>query len=220
MVFVGLLLLAYCPDIVLTQHYYEDYDDTNSQIMEMYQKFGSHLFASPDYESGVRVANWYARSGVNPEELGNYVEGDIVFPNNISMARNGIVTLSSKWPHGIIPYTIAGRFSQTDLQTLKWAFAEYARLTCIKFVPRVNELDYIYIANDREGCYSAVGRVGGAQKINLQSPGCAQRGTVIHELMHVVGFFHEHTRWDRNRYVTIDYRNIIPGALVISNDNR
>lgn len=54
MVFVGLLLLllAYCPDIVLTQHYYEDYDDTNSQIMEMYQKFGSHLFASPDYESG------------------------------------------------------------------------------------------------------------------------------------------------------------------------
>ena len=32
-----------------------------------------------------------------------------------------------------------------------------------------------------------------------------------HELGHVLGFFHEHQRWDRDQCVTIHYENIKPG---------
>jgi len=33
-------------------------------------------------------------------------------------------------------------------------------------------------------------------------------GVAIHEIMHVLGFFHEHVRKDRDKYVSIDWNSI------------
>ena len=33
--------------------------------------------------------------------------------------------------------------------------------------------------------------------------GCMEYSTIIHEIMHVVGFYHEHERWDRDQYIDI-----------------
>ena len=33
----------------------------------------------------------------------------------------------------------------------------------------------------------------------------------VQELGHVLGFFHEHQRWDRDKYMTVHYENIKPG---------
>lgn len=86
---------------------------------------------------------------------------------------------------------------------------EYHTKTCIKFVERTNEADYISITGQYGGCFSAVGRIRGAQQVNLQVPGCVtMKGTVIHELMHVLGFFHEHSRYDRDDYIDINFNNI------------
>jgi hypothetical protein len=49
----------------------------------------------------------------------------------------------------------------------------------------------------------------GAHQVNL-SPACyaSQTGTTMHELMHRVGFHHEHTRPDRDNYVDVIWANI------------
>uniref|UniRef100_A0A0M3J6D7 Metalloendopeptidase n=1 Tax=Anisakis simplex TaxID=6269 RepID=A0A0M3J6D7_ANISI len=41
---------------------------------------------------------------------------------------------------------------------------------------------------------------------------CIRYSTIIHELMHVIGFIHEHQRADRDAYVKIMWQNVIPGA--------
>lgn len=49
----------------------------------------------------------------------------------------------------------------------------------------------------------------GAHQVNL-APACyaSQTGTTMHELMHRVGFHHEHTRPDRDNYVDVIWANI------------
>ncbi|XP_078669521.1 astacin-like metalloendopeptidase [Branchiostoma floridae x Branchiostoma belcheri] len=58
-------------------------------------------------------------------------------------------------------------------------------------------------------CWSKPGRMGGMQELSL-GDGCMWKGTVRHELMHTVGFWHEHQRPDRDDYVTIMLDNVDP----------
>jgi hypothetical protein len=60
----------------------------------------------------MRVAAWKNDSNVNPEELGLYLEGDIMQPSS----RNGLTALTARWPGGIIPYEIRGTFSECSSQ--------------------------------------------------------------------------------------------------------
>ncbi|CAG2102669.1 unnamed protein product [Medioppia subpectinata] len=58
-------------------------------------------------------------------------------------------------------------------------------------------------------CYSMVGGIGGKQDLQL-APNCFGR-TLIHELLHALGFKHEHSRPDRDNYVEVIWANIKPG---------
>ena len=41
-------------------------------------------------------------------------------------------------------------------------------------------------------------------------PGCVRYPTILHELGHVIGFYHEHSRPDRNEHIEVKYDNVIP----------
>lgn len=69
-------------------------------------------------------------------------------------------------------------------------------------------------------CFSSLGRIGERQLISLQKWGCVQHGIVQHEVMHALGFFHEHTRSDRDKHILIHWEQIkdcecLPFAYVV-----
>lgn len=57
---------------------------------------------------------------------------------------------------------------------------------------------------------------GGRQQLNLQpntiEVGCFRIGTVIHEYLHAVGFFHMQSATERDDYVRIVWENIQSGT--------
>lgn len=102
------------------------------------------------------------------------------------------------------------------MDLIERALNVYHEKTCIYFVPRTAEhTDYISITSQNTGCWSSVGRVGGQQIVNFQLNGCLEKiGTVLHELMHVVGFMHEQNRENRDDYIDVVRDNISPGYEV------
>ncbi|KAM8707428.1 hypothetical protein ACLKA7_011504 [Drosophila subpalustris] len=179
--------------------------------------FGFYLFGKPDHKQTAALVGNYSKEkdAVNPEELGSYLQGDILVPRTRQLLRNGLPEMSSRWPHGIVPYVIKGSFRKHHIAAINEAMEEYHKYTCIRFVPRVDEPDYIVIGNQKSGCWSSLGRLGGRQRINLQTPSClANFGTAVHELMHSLGFMHEQNRDDRDAYVRINRENVRDNMMI------
>lgn len=95
------------------------------------------------------------------------------------------------------------------------AIAHISDRTCLKFVPVTESphfQDYIFVVGSvSRSCSSYVGRRGGSQQISLPQQ-CHRLGTFVHEILHVVGFHHEHSRTDRDDHVTILWENVQPGS--------
>lgn len=89
---------------------------------------GEKVFVNPNPETGRRVEVWNETSLENPEELGEYAEGDIVFPK---MSRNGLIAMTFRWPNGVVPYEIGGYYSESDLDVINRAIKVYKKYTCI-----------------------------------------------------------------------------------------
>ncbi|XP_023123674.2 astacin-like metalloendopeptidase isoform X1 [Amphiprion ocellaris] len=159
----------------------------------------------PDQDDWIRRAIHYMES--NPETLQelmskdfDLMEGDIV----LSRDRNAV---GSRWPTLRIPYVIS---SDLDGQTgdILAAMEMLSRHTCITFHKRTTETDYLFFRPSR-GCASFVGYRGGQQPVFI-GPHCIV-GNIVHEVLHALGFHHEHTRTDRGQYITILSPNIMPG---------
>ncbi|RXG57445.1 Zinc metalloproteinase nas-1 [Armadillidium vulgare] len=62
------------------------------------------------------------------------------------------------------------------------------------------------IVNKQRECSSDIGRRKNRQEVDL-AQFCLDRGTILHELNHVVGFEHEHVRPDRDQYIEVIWDN-------------
>ncbi len=76
------------------------------------------------------------------------------------------------------------------------------------------EYPYVYFthgtgSNRGKANSSYVGRKGGKQELLLQY--YAAKGTIIHEIGHAIGLYHEQSRYDRDNFVTVHYSNVSSG---------
>uniref|UniRef100_A0A914W4R3 Metalloendopeptidase n=1 Tax=Plectus sambesii TaxID=2011161 RepID=A0A914W4R3_9BILA len=151
---------------------------------------------------------------LNPEYRSGKFEGDIVLPNGIDgidgLAREGI-SRKAIWDNGVIPYTVDRAFSRDQVSIINAAMADIQAKTCVRFREKnAEDTRWVRIINGG-GCYSNIGRqsIAGAQDLSL-GPDCfwGTGGTVRHELMHVLGFFHEQSRTDRDSHVRIVWENV------------
>ncbi|XP_005335338.2 tolloid-like protein 2 [Ictidomys tridecemlineatus] len=115
------------------------------------------------------------------------------------------------WPGGVIPYVIGGNFTGSQRAIFKQAMRHWEKHTCVTFIERTDEESFIVFSYRNCGCCSYVGRRGGGPQAISIGKNCDKFGIVAHELGHVVGFWHEHTRPDRDQHVTIIRENIQPG---------
>mmetsp|Transcript_21806 Transcript_21806/g.26705 ORF Transcript_21806/g.26705 Transcript_21806/m.26705 type:complete len:572 (-) Transcript_21806:425-2140(-) len=116
----------------------------------------------------------------------------------------------------VIPYFITPKDFDTDeMQQIEEALQELeAQTGCLSFVKKSSETtNYIWFKRQGNVCQSSnVGTRDGTVFITL-GKSCMTEGIIVHEVMHTLGFFHEHTRVDRDLFVTINFDNILPGSI-------
>ena len=119
-----------------------------------------------------------------------------------------ISTPSRFWPNGIVPFEIDPAFP--NQQRIADAVAYYAQNTPVRWLPHTTEANYVKFVRFTLGsgaCFSSsIGMLGGQQLITAEDSCTAS--SMVHEMGHAIGFWHEQERKDRNRYVTILYENI------------
>ncbi|CAD6188259.1 unnamed protein product [Caenorhabditis auriculariae] len=211
------LLLALLPAVCSGASVLTSRDVVNKNTVE----FETTLEAS-DFDNDLHSRFQLHNLGIKVKDdptMGNYSEGDIALESpkkfaedNNQLSRNAIRQAYRRWPNAEIPYTLSSQYGAYARSVIANAMKEYHTKTCVKFVARdpARHPDYLYIHPD-DGCYSLVGKTGGKQPVSLDS-GCIQVGTIVHELMHAVGFFHEQSRQDRDSFVEIVWRNVVNGA--------
>ncbi|VDN51487.1 unnamed protein product [Dracunculus medinensis] len=148
----------------------------------------------------------------NRKILDEVFETDLILtvPQRIKRTkRKAIIGESFRWPNQVIPYILKENDSEWKKLILS-GMKKWETETCIRFKQRSAEKDYVHIFKGA-GCYSSVGRIGGKQYTSIGF-GCGSEGIVAHELGHTIGFWHEQSRPDRDKYININEDHLISGT--------
>ncbi|KAM3964030.1 uncharacterized protein ACR2FA_002075 [Aphomia sociella] len=135
-----------------------------------------------------------------------------------------IIPWPKKWKHGIVPYFIDSKTYDSELaDILIKAFDYFEKATCIRLQRlrdrptdknSLQNVEWLYITNPSgimQCVHSNEHKANKGVQMVVFGYDCLSIGEIVHEIMHVLGFSHEHTRPDRDQHITIKWDNIKPG---------
>ena len=117
------------------------------------------------------------------------------------------------WTNGVVPYLFDPGMGFSEKRVVEDAMAELAAVCGVTFVPYSSGGHWIWFReNPVQGnvSNSMVGMQQIGQFINIGANHWDAHYVIIHEIMHALGFKHEHQRIDRNQYVNILTSNVDP----------
>ncbi|CAH0699281.1 unnamed protein product [Spodoptera exigua] len=178
-------------------------------------------------DNGIRLES---RMLANPKasvwENSGKFEGDILLNDEqaelmlqqYAGGRNAYIWPNTKWPSNTIVYEFNNEFTNAQINAIYAAMREISSRTCVRFRRReARDVNFVRITGRSDGCYANVGywSTMGVHTLNLarDTPGrgCFTHTVIIHEWLHVVGFFHMQSTHNRDTYVRIMWQNIWPG---------
>ncbi|XP_042344717.1 low choriolytic enzyme-like [Plectropomus leopardus] len=165
----------------------------------------------PQKEERLDVSEILARA--NADITTPLTHGDIV--PNLQRNADPCTARGCKWPkrgdYVFVPIHISSRYTRDERRIIIRGLLTFHSSTCIRFVwRRYWHRRYLYIYSG-SGCWSYVGRQRRGQPVSLKKNGCLYQNIVQHEVLHALGFHHEHIRSDRDRYISILTQNIQSG---------
>jgi len=140
---------------------------------------------------------------------------------NVNALKEDVESFS--WENGLVRYAFATNYTTEERHTILDAMNNLAEMVnsgsdggkCIEYTPydpvKDEGKEYVWFYPG-EGCESPVGAPhdDSNRHVSLASA-CMERGVVQHELIHILGFWHEQSRIDRDQYVDIKWENIEDG---------
>jgi hypothetical protein len=209
-------------------------NSTTNNITNNTENLISPLPRGPIFETSILIDN-ENELPISVENLGNNTflyEGDILFSlpvlRTVTNITNNLTDFffvaidrfldTDPWTNATVPYQIDPNIPRQS--RIIDAIEHWEANTPIRFIELndTNREDYSnYIAfafnqnfpdSTNPICASRVGMVGGEQKVYV--PNWCQTGSIIHEIGHLIGLWHEQTRCDRNEYIEIHLENVHP----------
>jgi Astacin (Peptidase family M12A)/Abnormal spindle-like microcephaly-assoc'd, ASPM-SPD-2-Hydin len=176
------------------------------------------------YWRGMKITyQWIPGKGAANKGKAVY-QGDILLdhveqsPNGPQAQSFGIAYSEYMWPLVgsvyQIPYTIDP--SSGDMTNLNTAISTFnstfsGLIQLVPYTSQTNYIDFDFNADDTSGvCEAYEGMIGGEQVVG--GSGTCTVATILHEMGHTVGVWHEQSRPDRDTYVTVNYGAVIKAS--------
>lgn len=205
---IGCFALFSSCNIVVEDEYCSKLNEQSHEVCQILEAFPNEASKQVTLPNGIVID--YYRDSIP------VIDGDIILTpkqveylkeNSISTKSAIITSPGNFWHNGVVYYNIANDFvNPSDIYSAMNAISQ--RVPTITFT-RATTGDYIeFISSDANAAYSSIGRVGGRQYINLGANVQNRATSGVHEIMHELGIAHEHTRADRDNYITVNFQNI------------
>jgi hypothetical protein len=158
------------------------------------------------------------------------LEGDIVFGPAVDVLKGGASSPTvpdyvhgepKLWAQNVVPYVIDPSVAASGRIFIQQAIATWQRTTHVIFRQLSGTRDwqrenYVKFSGQKDQCSSNSLGVKEASANNdednninvVQIAGCGSWGRIAHEIGHVLGLGHEHSRGNRDNYITVLWSNI------------